>query len=58
MVNPETAVADHVAGRNRYHHERDMAEKIYHEEWYGEPAKRPPSELYRQNYDQIKWGIK
>ena len=46
-------IYDH--GQNKYTQEHAMAEKIYHEEWYSGPAKQPPSALYRQNYDQIKW---
>ena len=29
------------------------AEKMEHDGWYGSPAKRPPSVLYRENYEKI-----
>ena len=41
--------------RGRYDKESAEAEKLYHEGWYGSPAKRPPSGQYRQNYDKINW---
>lgn len=37
---------------------QDRGDKLYHTAWYGEPCKRPPSNEYRENYDQIKWESK
>jgi len=42
-------------GRSRYDKEHAMAEKIYHEGWYGAPAKRPPSKTFQENFEKIKW---
>jgi hypothetical protein len=51
-------IPSYVEGMGRYAKEYAMAEKIYHEEWYNGPAKRPPSSLYRNNFDRIKWSNK
>jgi len=44
--------------RGRYEKEAKKAEKLYHDGWYGSPVKRIPSNLYRNNYDKIKWNNK
>ena len=41
--------------RGRYEKEATKAEKLYHEGWYGSPAKRGQSNLYKDNFDKIKW---
>jgi hypothetical protein len=57
-LNLESDNPFYLKGMNRYAQEHEMAEKIYHAEWYGSPAKQPPSRLYRERYGQIDWSAK
>lgn len=41
--------------RGRYEFYAKRAEKLYHDGWYGSPAKRPASKTFLENFDQINW---